>query len=245
MGSRKRITAAATAAAALFVCAPGAVAAPAGDARGGAQWLLFSGSDVWRNGSFFHGGLLWSPDGLDREGFTLKAVISGGRYRYISGALGNVEVTGRELAAQIMPGARFKRGKLEIKVFAGLDIQDHSLSPDDPSSDLRGGDIGARLAFDLWHEPTPQIMLAADGSLSSIAGSYSARVAAGWRLFNRFYAGPEAQAFASEDYRQTRIGLHLTGFKTGALEWSLAAGWADDNDGRDGLYGRFGVSARH
>ncbi len=70
----------------------------------GAQFLLFSGADLWRDGRFMHGGLLWSPGGLDREGFTLQAVISGGHYRYQSGALNNATVTGTEEEIQVSAG---------------------------------------------------------------------------------------------------------------------------------------------
>jgi hypothetical protein len=87
-------------------------------------------------------------------------------------------------------------------------------------------------------------MLAADGSVSTIVNSYSARIAYGWRLFNRVYVGPEAQTFASDGYSQVRFGAHLTSFTTGAFEWSGAAGWANDSDHRASLYVRFGVLTR-
>lgn len=32
--------------------------------------LLFAGTDLWRDGHFLYGGLLWSPGGVDRDGFT-------------------------------------------------------------------------------------------------------------------------------------------------------------------------------
>lgn len=208
-------------------------------------FLIFSGSDLWRNGGFGHGGLLWSPGGLDREGFTFRAVLSGGIYRYTSGALGNRGVTGRELTAQFTPGWRFKFGRSEFKIFAGADLQSHKLWPDDPSSGLRGGTIGARASFDVWTEPTPQTMFAADGSISTISRmNYSARIAAGWRMFDMFYLGPEAQAYSSEDYRQRRLGLHITGLRINEAEWSAAAGWARDTDNRAGLYVRIGVLTR-
>lgn len=235
------VRAATAVAAAWCVCCVGVSAARA--AEDAAHFLLFGGSDIWGNGAFTYGGLLWSPGGLDREGFTLKTAISGGSYRYWSGALG-AEVTGRELVAQVLPGWRFKRDRLELKVFAGLDLEDHRLSPDDPSSHLRGNDVGLRLAADLWDEPTPATMFAADGSISTIIASYSARIAYGWRAFDRFYIGPEAQMFASDGYRQLRFGAHVTGFKTGRFEWSAAAGWSDDSDRRTSLYVRLGVLTR-
>jgi len=235
-----RAAAAVAAALCVWLCV---CAAPSWAGDDGARYLLFSGGDLWRNGAFTYGGLLWSPGGLDREGFTLKAVMSGGLYRYWSGALGT-EVTGRELAAQLLPGWRFKRDGLEVKFFAGLDLQDHRLSPDDPSSRLRGGSTGARAAIDVWYEPTPSTMLAADGSVSTIIRSYSARLAYGWRLFDRFYLGPEAQTFACEGYQQVRFGAHLTGFHIGDFEWSLAGGWSEDSDRRASPYVRFGLSSR-
>jgi hypothetical protein len=42
--------------------------------------------------------------------------------------------------------------------------------------------VGARAAANLWFEPSPATMIAADAPLSLITTSYSARVAFGWRL---------------------------------------------------------------
>ena len=240
----RRVSAARVLAAAFVVCGVCASSGPGRAADDGAMFLLFSGGDIWRSGDFAYGGLLWSPGGLDREGFTLKAVMSGGLYRYRSGALGGDEVTGQELVAQLLPGWRFKGEHVEVKVFGGLDLESHRLVPDDPSSRLRGGDVGARAAAELWYEPTPGTMLAADGSVSTIIDSYSARLAFGWRAFDLFYLGPEAQTFACEGYDQVRVGVHLTAFKADDAEWSAALGWSDDSDRRQGLYVRFGVSTR-
>ncbi|MEX0841594.1 MAG: cellulose biosynthesis protein BcsS, partial [Xanthobacteraceae bacterium] len=207
-------------------------------------FLYFSGVDLWREGGFLHGGVLWSPDGLDQDGFTLKFIFGSGAYRYLSGALGDAEVVGHQLSGSAMPGWRFKRPGFEMTVFAGLDAQDHRLSPDDPSSDLRGSHVGLRSGFDLWYEPNRTTMLAADASVSTIGTSYNAHAAYGWRLFNRVYVGPEAAAFASDDYRQYRFGLHATAFKTGTIELSAGAGYARDSSHRSGAYGRLSLVTR-
>jgi hypothetical protein len=34
------------------------------------SFLLFAGTDLWRDGAFGNGGLLWSPTGLEQGGFT-------------------------------------------------------------------------------------------------------------------------------------------------------------------------------
>jgi hypothetical protein len=237
----RRVSAAILIVAAFSICCVGVSTGPARAGDDGAQFLLFSGTDLWRDGRFLYGGLQWSPGGLNREGFTLQLMGSGGQYRYRSGALNNDWVIGTEEGANLMPGWRFKRDRLEIKIFAGLDIKNDVTSPYDPSSRLHGTAVGVRTAVNLWFEPTPTTMVAADASLTSIITGYSARAAYGWRMEDWFYLGPEAQTFACIGYSQLRFGDHLTGFKTELWEWSAAAGWSTDSDHRSSPYLRLGV----
>jgi Cellulose biosynthesis protein BcsS len=81
-------------------------------------------------------------------------------------------------------------------------------------------------------------------SASTNATSYSARAAAGWRVLDRYWAGPEISASSDAFSKQVRIGAHLTGFRFDALEWSVAAGYVTDSFHRSGVYGRIGVLTR-
>lgn len=209
-----------------------------------ARLILFSGADLWLNGAFAHGGLLWAPDGVDQDGFTFKALISGGGYRYDAGSLGGREVDGAELAGQLLPGWRVKRGTLEIKGFVGVELRHNHLTPDDPDNRLRGNHVGARFAAELWYEPTPATMFAADASVSTVATDYAARAAFGWRAFDRLYVGPETQLYGGDGYRQFRFGVHATGFKSEYGEWCAAAGWSLDTDDRSSPYLRIGYLRR-
>jgi hypothetical protein len=214
-------------------------------APNGARFLLFSGTDLWRQGGFAHGGLLWAPTGLNREGPLVKLVFGGGVYVYRSGALGNSDVRGEVLAGGILPGWRFVHNKLSVTLFLGYDFQDHGLVPDDPSAGLRGSHSGVRTTAELWYEPAPATMIAADASVSTIGTSYDARLAGGVRVNDWFYLGPEVQAFATGDnYRQYRAGVHATGLRLGDFEWSAALGWATDSDDRSGAYGKLGAFTR-
>lgn len=210
-----------------------------------ARVLLFATTDLWRHGGFSHGGLLWAPSGLDRDGPVLKLIFGGGIYRYISGALGNTEVRGDQFAAAVLPGWRFVRSNLTVTLFLGLDVQHHRLTPHDPSAGLRGSYIGPRAGFEAWYQPTPMTMVTADASVSTVGPSYSTRLAAGWRLLDAFYLGPEVQAFGADgNYRQLRAGLHITGLRIENFEWSVGAGWATDTDDKSGAYGKIGVFTR-
>jgi hypothetical protein len=205
------------------------------------KFLYFSGFDLWRSGNSFYGGVQWAPGGLNQDGFTLKLLLAEGSYRYFAGTT-NVRGTG--LLAALMPGWRIKRGDLEIKLFAGLDLQNHRLSPNDPGNSLRGNHAGLRVAADLWWEPTATLMLASSISGSTIGNSFGIRGAAGWRVMDRFWAGPEIETSGDEVYRQYRVGAHLTSFKLAAFEWALGAGYVEDNAGRSGLYGRLSLLTR-
>ena len=205
------------------------------------HFLLFGGVDFWRNGGFGHGGLLWSPDGLKQEGFTLKLLLGAGSYRYRAGA---ADITGRQYLASTLPGWRFKDGAIELTVFAGLDLQQHQFSPDDPGNRLRGLNIGARGGIDLWFEPMPAALMGAMSiSGSTVGKTIWMRAAAGVRTFD-FWLGPESIFCGDETYRQLRFGAHVTGLRTDILEWSAGLGWVTDSDKRSGLYGRLGVLVR-
>ena len=244
MRSGRRVRAAAFAAAA-FVCCIGVSSVSAQEADDEARYILFSGRDIWRNGFFAYGGLVVAPGGLDQDGFLLKLLISGGLYRYNAGSLGGERVIGSEVTVQVLPGFRVKRGDLETKVFFGPDVEQHRLSPDDPSNNLRGRAFGIRFNFDIWYNPTPTTMLAGDATLSSVATNQSARLAFGWRVIDdQFYFGPEIAGFTSDGYRHLRLGFHVTGLKNDNYEWSAAGGWARDSEGRSSPYLRLGLMQR-
>jgi hypothetical protein len=219
-------------------------AAPGWAAEDDAHFILFSGRDIWRNGLFLNGGLIWAPGGFDHDGLLLKVLLSGGLYRYNAGDLGGEQVIGKEALGAVMAGARITRGPVEIKYFFGPEFERHWLSPDDPGNGLRGHALGVRFAAEVWAEPTPATMTAADASLSSVGGNYSARAAFGWKLFDQFYAGPETQVYGGDGYAQMRFGAHVTSLKTGATEWSAAGGLARDTDDRISPYVRINVMTR-
>lgn len=241
---------AATSVAAAFIacCVCGASgSALAGEDPDDPTVIVFSGRDIWRNGAFAYGGFLTAPGGFEQDGLVLKVLLSAGAYRYTSQGL-DKDVIGAEWLAQILPGWRIKRGSIEAKVFFGLDLERHKLWPDDPGNRLRGSDIGARFAFELWYEPTPWTMMTAELSISTVATNNAARVAYGWRVLEEltggFYFGPELQYFASDGYRHLRFGAHITGLKTEGYEWSAAGGLAQDSEGRSSPYLRLGFLTR-
>lgn len=232
---------AAAVAAGLAYCDVQRAFAETGEAPEAAHFLFFGGADLWRNGAFTHGGVLWAYQGLDRDGPVFKVLLNGGFYRFRSGA---TEITGRQVMAAALPGWRWHREGLEVTVFAGLDVQDHRFTPDDPGNRLRGTRAGARGGFDVWYEPFADWMLTGSASLSTVGKSYWTRAAAGWRLFDAVWLGPEMHAMGDDNYRQFRAGAHVTSLRMLGYEFSAGGGWVMDSDQRSGAYGRVGVLVR-
>ena len=203
--------------------------------------LLYAGFDIWRFGRAGYGGFYWAPDGLNNDGFITRLFVSHGVERYDAGSRRfNTTI----VRASPLAGWRLSQGTLELKVFAGPELENRVLTPDVPTAKFRGTRIGARAAAELWWEPMPEMMLTSAFSALTNATSHSARAAAGWRVFDRFWAGPEISASSDAFSQQYRIGAHLTGFRLDALEWSAAVGYVTDSYHRSGVYGRIGVLTR-
>lgn len=202
--------------------------------------MYFGGVDAshWSLGAY--GGLQWAPAGLNKDGFILRFFLSENLERYTTGTRSDYTQISR---AAILPGYLIRSGNLEVQLLAGLDMEADYFYHDQHRSRLRAM-LGARGTMDVWWEPTRELMLQYALSGTTIDTGYTTRIAAGWRLFDLFWIGPEAAL--SNDYfsQQTRIGGHLTGLRTGPYEWSFAAGHVQDNFERQGVYARFGMVMR-
>jgi Cellulose biosynthesis protein BcsS len=235
------VVATVTAVARGVVCATAAGRAEAGGPKK-PSFLLFAGTDLWRYGAFFYGGLLWSPGGA--EGFTFKVLLSGGDYSYISGGL-QENIDGAMLSAAALPGWRFTRNRLTVSVFAGAVAQDYRLTPEDPGSHLHGFHSGAQFAADVWYQPSAETMVALSGAIASIGPTGYLRAAFGFRLFEPAFVGPETEEIWCGDFEQLQLGAHVTGWRIDALDWSAGGGWSITSDRRSGPYLRLGVNARY
>lgn len=224
-----------------------AVCAACRAAAGGAEnpsWLFFSGADLWRYGDFLYGGVLWSPAGLNNDGFTLKMLLEGGRYSYVSGT-SSESIDGFKLSAAALPGWRFTRDGLTVSVFAGPLVQDYRLAPADPASRLHGFYVGGEAAADIWYQPNALTMAAVNGAIASIGPTGYLRAAIGLRLFDGAFVGPEIEQLWCADYQQIEFGAHVTALRFQGLEWSMGSGLALTSDQRHGPYLRLGVNARY
>src|ERR1700709_1387143 len=86
--------------------------------------LLYAGFDIWRFGHAGYGGFYWAPDGLNNNGFVARLFVSRGVERYDAGSKRfNTNI----IRAAPLAGWRLSQGKLELKVFAGTELENRSL----------------------------------------------------------------------------------------------------------------------
>jgi hypothetical protein len=207
-------------------------------------FVAFGGTDLWRDGAFLYGGVLWSPGGFSADGFTLKLLLASGGYAYPSGGL-HTDVDGTLVSASALPGWRMSRDGITVSLYAGPIVQNYWLVPYDPGSRLKGFYGGAQVAADIWSQPTPTTMIALNGSIASIAAIGTMRVATGWQFSEPFFVGPEVQSLWCIDYQQWRVGVHVTSFRFGGAEWTAASGLAVESFGRAGPYLRLGLNVHY
>ncbi|OQW56163.1 MAG: hypothetical protein A4S14_10325 [Proteobacteria bacterium SG_bin9] len=207
----------------------------------GSKLTYFAGGDIWRGGFTGYGGVFYSANGANADGFIAKVLLAEGAYIY---RIGRRPIRGFYGLASVMPGWRFSAGTLDVKAYAGVDFQSHRLVPDDRRNKLRGGHVGGRAGFDAWWQPLPWGMVTSSVSASTIGDSYHARIATGVRIPGWFWIGPEAEIGHNDAYRQHRFGAHITGFQYSWINMTLSAGVLSDSDRRHGVYGRASFAGR-
>lgn len=200
--------------------------------------LFYGGLDAWRHGGSAYIGSDWSLPASGSVGPVLRLFAANGIDEFKTGSLSYRTDTAR---VSILPGVRLQSGPFEVKLFGGADYAMRAPLQSGLGSSKHF--VGARVAADLWWEPTAQWMVSASASATSIEDGRSARLAAGWRL-PFAWVGPEFLMMHDIYNTQYRFGAHLTGLKVGATEWSLAGGYARDSFHRSGPYARIGVAFR-
>jgi hypothetical protein len=194
------------------------------------QSVYFSSIDAARS-RFFSYGIKWAPRSLDRTGPTIMVVNGLGQSVERVEGLSFLE-NKTQLAA--MAGYQWALPQTMLGLFAGFEF--------DARNDIEGRariESGVRLQGEIWSNPTPQTMLSITMIASSIKPSFWARGAYGFEIREGLYIGPEISTYATDDdYKEGRLGLHITGIKLGPLHFRLSGGGWKDTDQKRGGYGQ-------
>jgi Cellulose biosynthesis protein BcsS len=233
----------AAAAAAFALIAP----AGAGDAGSGStpRAVFFSGVDGAPGSFYTYDGIVVAMNGdLSRDGFMVRLYGSYVQYDTDPG-----HGTGWQVDAMV--GYKFSRGPVWGSIFVGVDSQDYNLSPDDPTSQVRGQETGFKVAGDLRTAYGSPFYAAIEGNYSTAFDSYWARARAGLYR-DKLTWGPEFAVLGNIDFDAQRLGGFVTihdirvfRLRPFDLTFSVGHQWVNDNNngtvggvaGGEGTYG--------
>jgi hypothetical protein len=205
--------------------------------------VLFGSLDVGRS-TFGSLGVKRTLSGaLDQSGPVGMASLGyGGTVERADHGPDDTHVIRQAIQASAVLGYQWVRDGLVIAAFAGPEADgeglSHHLTPR-----MARPQFGARLHGEVWAHPTANTLLTA----TVIAGTARTahlwgRTSAGYALWEGVYVGPEASLYATDTYRELRVGAHVTGLTLGRFNLRLSGGWRTEEDsGQHGAY--VGISA--
>ncbi|KAB2849432.1 MAG: cellulose biosynthesis protein BcsS [Hyphomicrobiaceae bacterium] len=192
-------------AAALGLSAPNA---SAGEAP--SSIVLFSGVDAAPDVIYAYQGIVIALNkDLGRDGFLLKLYSSYVGYEYDTSAVPGGVVDGDGWQGDVMLGYKKGFNHSYAAIFAGVDVQNHRLTPDDPANPVRGTEVGFKIGLDYETLMGLPFYFGANGIYSTAFNTYWARVRAGLPVGHNIIIGPEALALGNDGFDAQRLGGFL------------------------------------
>lgn len=162
---------------------------------------------------------------LDRDGWlALGSAGTGVRRERFDFSLGEQRATRLSTLASALIGYQWTGERVVFALFGGVELDHKQVIPDGVLPVLAEPRFGGRVQAELWWHPTEATLTTATLVAGSAHGHVWGRVAWGHEVWRGVYAGPELVGYAQDDYREGRIGLHLTGAKLGDVTLGVSAG---------------------
>jgi hypothetical protein len=212
---------------AVSLCAPTPLLAQQ-DRYSLSSWLV-GGSNDSNN---FGLSLGYMPGGIDRSGLRWEASALRGNYRYPLSEAPGGEVRGRYYDVGVGLGYAIVRPSSGVTVSIGPSWNHKDLSYVRPG-ERTGSRVGAKAGFFAYLNPASGPSVFSFGSYSTADRAANVYANLGFPLPYGLSAGPEVAYFETTDYRQTRVGAHLSGVKIGGFRAGVSVGRARDMNGNE------------
>lgn len=202
--------------------------------------VLFGSLDAGRS-AFFSAGVKRSLAGsLDESGPVLLAGVGGGGSPEDPQA-GSLQSSSIRPAAQgsVLLGYQWTHGPVTFSGLIGPEIDSERQS--NGVSDWFRTRLGIRGHAELWAHPTSETLLTATAIAGSAREHVWARTSAGYAFWKDIFIGPELALYRTSDYREWRVGAHVTGLTWGRWNLRLSGGALRTDEDRTGAY--LGVTA--
>jgi hypothetical protein len=196
--------------------------------------LALAGGEAGNGTYYTYAGVVLPGPGREAgRGLLQRYWIDAFGYEY-DGAPGRVKARAYGAEAALGYGRPFTGGW--ASTYLGLRYTDTDLSPDDPSAEARGSQVGVKLDIQGEYEILPGWRGNAIASYTSTQRAYWSRVRLMRALSGRQALGGEVVAGGNDESQATSFGLVLS-FQPGSAPWStsLKAGYRHESDD-DGAY---------
>lgn len=217
------------------------------------RFVTFSGADWAKDSnSYYTGGIVSLSGNLNEDGFVARFLGIYGDYDYDTTSVPGGSVDGDVLGGDIMIGYQFTRRSITTTIYVGVDYLDYDLSPDDVTNEIRGDEVGFKVAMDFetsWELP---FIVSGSGSYSTAFDTYYALLRIGYNT-RRFAIGPEGMVAGDESDDIQRLGgfatfrFDLSPSNSGQVTINAGHQFADDggtfnSSGGEGAYGGISFS---
>ena len=169
---------------------------------------------------------------LDRNGF----VVMGGA------GLGGAPERGMSFGIDFRPtmqvyglvGYQWLLPRVALSAFVGPEVDAEAGSLDTIRSARTR--FGIRGHAEAWAHPTPETLATATLIAGSARGHVWGRLSGGYAVWPGVFLGPETVFYARDDYREWRLGAHVTGLTWRSLNLRVSGGFMKSSDDRTGAY---------
>jgi len=226
--------------AAFLVLASGV---PAMAQNAGDRTAYWAGVDFTDDSTFGYAGAAYALHGtLLDDGWLGRVGLGYGGYEYNTVAVTGLGVDGDNIRANAMIGYQKYFETMLVSGFAGIDYNDHDISPNDPGNDVTGSETGVMAQVEMRKDFDAQTQLNFNLNYSTAYNNYYATTRLERDLGN-FKIGPQFTVLGSESFDQKRLGVYVATDNLLPVNLSFQAGqsWASRR-GDDSPYVGFGVS---
>lgn len=188
--------------------------------------VTINGVDVAEDAYNFFSATYFALNGdFDRDGLIFRTAGVWSKFDYPDTDVPGSTIDGDDRSIDVMLGYQKIFNGFSATVYAGYEVRDVELRPDDRTNSVRGTEDGFKVAFDLETADGRPFYFGIDSSYSTAFDTYFAQVRVG-RNFGTFIVGPEFEYYRDDETENERVGAFLT--KSFTV--------------RDGLYGEFTVN---
>lgn len=221
----------------IAVLAAGCFFGSSGMARAddfGGSNVGFAGADAREKTWYGYMGVIHHFDpNLQDDSALFRVFGTYGKYRYSTNAVAGGEVKADFGTADVMAGYQKGLQGFVLRGYAGLEFEDHDLSPDNTLDSNRGSDVGVKVQGEFETDYSSPYYANLIASYGTAKERYWTRLRAGYD-FSNVVVGPEGLLTGDKEHDEQRVGAFILLKDLGPVSLSLSTGYSDSNDRRGG-----------